>query len=59
MKREAQDQERKTTLLKLGFATEKLLESVVDPSKMVYPYVAGKQEGLRPFSGTLIELEKR
>jgi hypothetical protein len=59
MKHEAQDAGKKATLLKLRFATEELLESVVDPSKMVYPYVAGKQEGLRPFSGILIELEKR
>ena len=50
---------KKAALVKLGFATVELLESVVDPSKMVYPYVAGKQEGLRPFSGTFIELEKR
>jgi hypothetical protein len=50
---------KKAALVKLGFATEELLESVVDPSKMVYPYVAGRQEGLRPFTGTLIELEKR
>ncbi len=50
---------KKSAAAEAGFATEELLESVVDPSKMVYPYVAGKQEGLRPFSGTLIELEKR
>jgi fumarate hydratase class II len=32
----------KAAALKLGFVTEELFDSVVDPSKMVHPYVAGK-----------------
>jgi fumarate hydratase, class II len=32
----------KAAALKLGFVTEELFDRVVDPSKMVHPYVAGK-----------------
>jgi fumarate hydratase class II len=32
----------KAAALKLGFVTEELFDRVVDPAKMVHPYVAGK-----------------
>jgi fumarate hydratase, class II len=32
----------KAAALKLGFVTEELFDRIVDPSKMVHPYVAGK-----------------
>jgi fumarate hydratase, class II len=32
----------KAAALKLGFVTEELVDRVVDPTKMVYPYAAGK-----------------